>query len=94
MALIKRQLICSIPVSCNTITHAVLGFSCLLVKYIRKFQDEKSPGILQDFCHGCEHPTECSACAVEQKTANGSVFDHLDLLGNARVSKEPLSRIS
>ena len=45
MAPIKRQFICSIPVSyvffLLTITHAVVGFSRLLVKYIRNFQDAK-----------------------------------------------------
>ena len=38
--------------------------------------------------------TKLNAAAVEQKIANGGFFDHLDLLGKARVSQEPLDRIS
>ena len=47
-----------------TITNAVVGLSRLLEEYIRKFQDAKNLGILQDFRHGFEDPAECSACAV------------------------------
>ena len=49
---------------------------------------QKDPGILQDFPHGCENPIKCSVCAVEQKIAIGKFFDHLDLLGKARVSQQ------
>ena len=60
MAPIKRQFICSIPdpyvFFLLTITHAGVGFRRLLEQYNRKFQDEKNPGILQDFRHGCEDP--------------------------------------
>ena len=91
MAPIKRQLICSIPVPyvfffLLTITHAVVGLSRLWEENIRKFEDAKSPGFFRDLRHGCENPTECSACAVEQKIANVWFFDHLDLIGKGRFS--------